>query len=260
MRSCWHFLTLSLPVSPLLGPGPPLHHGDCGWAAAEGRLSKQTPVTYDVVMTDTETRAPLNRERIIDAAVSFADENGVEELSMRKLGAELGVEAMSLYNHVENKDDIFDGMIDHVFASVPVPDTEADWKVSIRDVALKAMDQFTAHPWTVNLLMQRGSFGNSSLLFMDRVLGLLRNAGFSDEDTHHAWQMLASHTMGCAFQQASGGFKDKDWDGLEQQLSRLGEEYPNVADLAPYLGDCEFGAEFAFGLVIIIDGLDTRLH
>jgi AcrR family transcriptional regulator len=218
------------------------------------------PLTYDAVMPPTETRLPLNRERIIDAAVTYADDNGVEELSMRKLGAELGVEAMSLYNHVENKDDIFDGMIDRVFASVPLPPTDAEWTTAIRETVLKAMDQFTAHPWMVSLLMQRGNYGNSSLLFMDRALGLLRNAGFSDEDTHHAWQMLASHTMGYAFQMVSGGPKDKDWEGIEGQLADLAEDYPNVARLAPYLGDCEFAGEFAFGLEIIIDGLNARLH
>ena len=217
-------------------------------------------MTYDVVMPTTETRPPLNRERIIDAAVSFADENGVEELSMRKLGAELGVEAMSLYNHVQNKDDIYDGMIDQVFASVPLPAADADWREAIRETALNAMEQFTAHPWMVSLLMQRGVYGKSSLLFMDRSLGLLRNAGFSDEDTHHAWQMLASHTMGYAFQMVSGGPNDTDWEGTQRQLADLGEAFPNIAQLAPYLVDCEFGSEFAFGLDIMIDGLNARLH
>ena len=216
-------------------------------------------MTYDGAMTATETRTPLTRDRIIDAAVAFADENGVDELSMRKLGAELGVEAMSLYNHVENKDDIFDGMIDQVFAAIPLPEADDDWRASIRGIALQAMDQFTIHAWVVNLLMQRGHFGNSSLLFMDRVLGMLRTAGFSDEDAHHAWQMLASHTMGYAFQQASGGPMEKEWEGMEQQLSSLQSQFPNVAQLAPYLAACEFGTEFAFGLDIIIDGLSARL-
>lgn len=216
-------------------------------------------MTYDPVMTSTGTRPPLTRERIIEAAVDLADQFGVDELSMRKLGAELGVEAMSLYNHVANKDDIFDGMIDHVFAAIPLPDIDSDWRVSIRDTALIAMDRFIAHPWMVNLLMQRGNYGQSSLLFMDRVLGLLRAAGFSDEDTHHAWQMLASHTMGYAFQQASGGYGNKDWD-LEGRLSALQDHYPHVAALAPFLADCEFGTEFAFGLDIIISGLDARLR
>jgi len=216
-------------------------------------------LTYDVVMTVTETRAPLNRERIIDAAVRFADEHGADELSMRKLGAELGVEAMSLYNHVANKDEILDGMIDHVFTTIPLPDPKEDWRVSVRSTGLAAMEQFTAHPWVVSLLMQRGNFGNASLVFMNQVLGILRAAGFSDEDTHHAWQMLASHTMGYAFQQSSGIPHEKDWNGLEEQLSRLGDRFPHVVALAPLLADCEFGSEYAFGLEIIISGLEARL-
>ena len=123
-------------------------------------------------MTSTTTRTPLTRDRIIDAAVILADSGGVEELSMRKLGAELGVEAMSLYNHVEKKDDILDGMIDHVFRSIPLPAADSDWRVAIRETALAALDQFVEHPWMVNLLMQRGIYGPSSLRFMDRVLGL----------------------------------------------------------------------------------------
>jgi len=210
-------------------------------------------------MTSTGTRTPLTRDRIIDAAVALADELGVEEVSMRKLGAELGVEAMSLYNHVENKDGIFDGMIDHVFESIPLPAAESDWRATVRATALIALDRFISHPWVVNLLMQRGNYGQSSLRFMDRTLGLLRSAGFSDEDTHHAWQMLASHTMGYAFQQVSGGYDDKEWDNVVPSQAELAELFPHVAALAPYLAECEAGAEFAFGLDIIISGLQARL-
>jgi len=216
-------------------------------------------LTYDVGMTVIETRAPLNRERIIGAAVKLADQHGADELSMRKLGAELGVEAMSLYNHVANKDEILDGMIDHVFTTIPLPDPKEDWRVSVRTTGLAAMEQFTAHPWVVSLLMQRGNFGNASLVFMNQVLGILRAAGFSDEETHHAWQMLASHTMGYAFQQSSGSWHENDWNGLEDQLSRLGDRFPHVVALAPLLAECEFGSEYAFGLEIIISGLEARL-
>ncbi|MGH8947528.1 MAG: TetR/AcrR family transcriptional regulator [Acidimicrobiia bacterium] len=207
-------------------------------------------------MISTATRTPLTRDRIIDAAVVLADSGGVDELSMRKLGAELGVEAMSLYNHVENKDDILDGMIDHVFRAIPLPDGDSDWRFSIRESALAALDQFVEHPWMVNLLMQRGMYGLSSLGFMDRVLGLFRRAGFTDEDAHHAWQMLASHTMGYAFQQASGGHDKHEWESSSPEFS----VFPNLAALAPYLANCEFGIEFAFGLEIIIAGLAARLE
>ncbi len=216
-------------------------------------------MTYDVDMSMTDTRIPLTRERIIDAAVLFADTNGIDELSMRRLGAELGVEAMSLYNHVANKDEILDGMIDRVFSSVPLPDPDDDWRISIPKTGLAAMEQFTAHPWIVSLLMQRGNYGNASLTFMNQVLGILRSAGFDDEETHHAWQMLASHTMGYAFQSASGPPHSKEFEGREQELARLGDLYPHVAALAPLLAGCEFEEEYGYGLEIIIRGLEARL-
>lgn len=216
-------------------------------------------MTYDSVMTTTETRSPLTRERIIDAAIELADENGVEVLSMRKLGAALGVEAMSLYNHVENKDDILDGMIDFVFSSIVTPDPSIEWRQWVRRTGLAAMEAFTAHSWVVNLLMQRGNFGPAALEFMDRTLGMLRGAGFDDESTHHAWQMLASHTMGYAFQQASGGYERGEQKDLGARLIGIGDRFPHVVALAPYLSECAFDEEFAFGLEIIIDGLDSRL-
>jgi AcrR family transcriptional regulator len=210
-------------------------------------------------MTTTE-RAPLTRERIIEAAVALADEHGLDELSMRKLGAELGVEAMSLYNHVEDKGDIFDGMIDSVFSSIPLPEPEASWQDAVRGVGAGAMDRFTTHPWVVTLLMQRGNFGPGALMFMDHVLAVFSAAGFSDEDTHHAWQMMASHTMGLAFQSATNpGGHEPGFENVESVLAQLGDRFPNVVRLAPLLAQCEFDTEYLFGLEIIIDGLEARL-
>ena len=223
------------------------------------KVDLEIPLTYDADMTTT-ARTPLTRERIIVTAVAFADEHGVDALSMRKLGAELDVEAMSLYNHVANKDDIYDGMIDYVFRSIPLPEPDANWKEAIRAVGTDAMERFGAHPWVASLMMTRGNFGPGALAFMDRVLAILTNAGFSDEDTHHAWQMLASHTMGYTLQQATnpGTVEDK-LDDLDVQLAQLSNHYPHVARIAPLLTHCEFGHEFVFGLEIIIDGLGARL-
>ena len=215
---------------------------------------------YDPDMA-TQTRETLTRDRIIDAAVAYADANGIESLSMRKLGATLDVEAMSLYNHVANKDDIYDGMIDYVFASIPLPEPDGDWQNEIRRIGIAGMDAFTVHPWTVTLLMIRGNFGPAALRFTDRVIATLNDAGFSDEDAHHAWQMLSSHTMGYAFQQATnpGVFHHSESD-VSLQLSSVAAEFPHVARLAPLLTQCEYGSEFAFGLDIIVDGLAARLN
>ncbi len=216
-------------------------------------------VIYDVGMTTT-ARAPLTRERIIEAAVAYADTHGVDDLSMRKLGTELGVEAMSLYNHVENKDEIYDGMIDNVFAQIPLPDASLDWRDQMRQIGSGAMDHFTAHPWVVVLLMQRGNFGPGALSFMDHVLGIFDEAGFSEEDQHHAWQMLASHTMGYSFQQATNpGTMEKDLANLGARMHEVADHFPHVARLAPLLAQCQFDDEYMFGLEIIIDGLEARL-
>ena len=216
-------------------------------------------MTYDVGMTTT-ARAPLTRQRIIETAVAFADEHGVDVLSMRKLGSELGVEAMSLYNHVANKDDIYDGMIDDVFSSIELPQGDLGWKEQMRLIGRSAMARFSEHDWVVLLLMQRGNFGPGALTFMNHVLGILRDAGFDDVDTHHAWHMLASHTMGYASQAASRpDGATVDFATMENQLRAQGDRFPHVVQLAPLLADCAYDSEYMFGLEIILDGLESRL-
>ncbi len=215
--------------------------------------------SYDGAVTTTD-RIPLTRERIIEAAVAIADTDGVDALSMRRLADEFGVGPMALYNHVENKDDLFDGMIDHVFASIEFPDEEMEWKELIRIVGSSAMQMFGEHPWVAMLLMQRGNTGPAALGFMDRVLGVFRAAGFSDQDTQHAWQMLASHTMGYAFQQAANpGMLTDEMARLQMTVLQMGAHLPHVVALAPLLAECDFEREYNWGLEIIIDGLDARL-
>jgi AcrR family transcriptional regulator len=207
----------------------------------------------------TDTRIPLSRDRVIEAAVGLADEHGPDGISMRKLGAELGVEAMSLYNHVDDKGDLLDGMIDHVFVSIPLPDGELSWQDQTRLIGQGAMDRFSAHPWVASLLMQRGNFGPGALAFMDHVIGILFGAGFSDEDAHHAWQMLASHTMGYAFQSSGSGVQEKDYTSFKDDLPAIAARFPYVARLAPCLIECSWDTEYMFGLEIIINGLESRL-
>lgn len=216
-------------------------------------------MAYDVDMT-TETRTTLTRDRVIEAAVSYADEYGIDDMSMRKLGAELGVEAMSLYNHVDDKGDLQSGMIDYVFNSIELPDPELNWKEQTRHVGKSAMEEFGKHPWVVSLLMQQGNTGPGSLRFMDRVVSVFLDAGFSENDTHHAWQMMASHTMGYGFQASAAADVEKgEYAKLEMQMAQLAIEYPSVARIAPNLINCAFDEEYLFGLEIIIDGLQSRL-
>ena len=151
----------------------------------------------------TEARAPLSRERVLGAAVAFADENGIGSLSMRKLGEALGVEAMSLYNHVANKDDLLDGMVDHVFGEIDLPSGAIDWKTAMRDRAGSARQALSRHPWAIALMQSRAAPGPATLRHHDAVIGSLRGAGFSIEMAAHAFSVLDSYIYGFALQEAS---------------------------------------------------------
>src|SRR5947209_12607310 len=107
--------------------------------------------------TQADRRVPLSRERVLDAALRLVDQSGIESLSMRKLGQALGVEAMSLYNHVANKNDLLDGIVDLVLSEFELPSAEEDWEAAIRKCAISAHDALVRHPWACNLIMSSPS-------------------------------------------------------------------------------------------------------
>src|SRR3954464_1434932 len=144
----------------------------------------------------TDTRLPLSRERILRTALELADEGGIESVTMRKLGQVLGFEAMSLYNHVANKDDLLDGMLDLVLAESEPPSPVGDWDAAIRESAISVHDALRRHPWSCNLLMDPGRIRPARLRYMDLLLGRLRTAGFSAEMTYHAYHVLDGHIFG----------------------------------------------------------------
>lgn len=208
-----------------------------------------------------KTRRPLTRERIIQAAVALADERGLESLSMRKLGHELGVEAMSLYNHVDDKDAILDGMVDYLFHEIGELETSGDWKAAARSAASAARAVFAAHTWSVALLTARDSVSEGALSLMDSVIGLCLEAGFDAEEAHHAYHVIAGHVMGSVYQEINSFASSQD-ELDPQQRERLeqlvGTKFPNVAASAPYLMNCEPSVEFEYGLEIILSGIEAR--
>ncbi len=211
-------------------------------------------------MTTTERR-PLTRERIIEAAVAFADEHGIDALSMRKLGQVLGVEAMSLYNHVAGKDDILDGMVQHLFAGIGPIDTAGDWKVTARAAATAAKNAFAAHEWAVPLISTRETTSEASFGIMDVMIGMLLADGYDPETAHHAWHVIASHVLGYAFQEANSVFGRRDdqaREEAEQLLREYGRIFPNLAAVATYLMECSHDEEFQYGLDIILSGIEAR--
>ena len=135
-------------------------------------------------------RTPLSRDRVLRTAVARADQDGISALSMRKLGEALGVEAMSLYNHVASKSDLLDGMIDIVFSEIDLPSGDGDWRDAMRRRAISARQVLRRHPWAIGLMESRTSPGPATLRHHDAVLGCLRRAGFSVELTAHAYALL----------------------------------------------------------------------
>jgi AcrR family transcriptional regulator len=207
-------------------------------------------------------RAPLTRERVLAAAIDLADRDGIASLSMRKLAQELGVEAMSLYHHVANKDAILDGLIDLVFGEIDLPVGEADWKAAMRRRAISAREVLRRHPWATGLMESRSTPGPATLRHHDAVLGILRNAGFPLELAAHAYSLLDSHIYGFALQETSLPFSTPEETAEVAQAMMA--EFP--ADAYPHLTEIavehvlqpgySYASEYLFGLDLILDGLE----
>jgi AcrR family transcriptional regulator len=212
-----------------------------------------------------EHRAPLSRQRALDVAVAVADGEGIGSLTMRRLAQELGVEAMSLYHHVANKDDILDGMIDIVFSEIDLPPASTDWKTAMRRRAQSARGVLSHHPWAISLMESRPTPGPANLRHHDAVLGCLRHAGFSVEMTAHAYSVLDSYIYGFAHLEMNLPFDTAEEtkevaDAIRSQV-RSGE-YPHLMELATehvLQPGYDYGNEFEFGLDLILDGLERSL-
>jgi AcrR family transcriptional regulator len=207
-------------------------------------------------------RSPLNREKVLRAAVALADHSGREALTMRKLGEALRVEAMSLYNHVANKEDLLDGMIDLVFGEIGLPSKEVDWRTAMRQRAVSAREVLSRHRWAIGLMESRTSPGPATLRHHDAVLGSLRQAGFSVEMTGHAVSVLDSYIYGFALQEATLPFDTAD-ETAEVAQTIMGQfvtgEYPHLVEIAVehvLQPGYDYGNEFEFGLDLILDGLE----
>jgi AcrR family transcriptional regulator len=209
-----------------------------------------------------EPRVPLSRDRVLRAAMRLADEDGFESLTMRKLGQELGVQAMSLYNHVANKDDIRDGIVAIVMEEIEIPSREADWKASLRQSAISAHEALVRHPWACSLMMATTTVSPARMRWMEAVLGTLREAGFSADMTHHAYHALDSHITGFTLWLVSFPFDTvEELEGLAEEFLRElpVDEYPYMAEhVEQHLAEPspDDPSEFEFGLDLILDGLE----
>lgn len=208
-------------------------------------------------------REPLNRERVLRAALDLADREGIEALSMRKLGTVLGVEAMSLYHHVTNKAEILDGIVDLVVGEFEMPDDEGAWHDRVRRGASSALAVLVRHPWACGITLARqGGTGLAQTRHAEWLLGTLRRAGFSVTLTHHAFHVIETYVYGYAA--ANVGFPFTAAELPEVVASFLRDvavaDHPFLVEHATHHVEIgpDGGGSFEFGLDLILDGLERR--
>ena len=209
---------------------------------------------------DATPRLPLSKERVLRVAVELADRGGSDAVSMRKLGQALGVDPMSLYHHVKDKGDILDGIVDVVVGEIDEPPAAAEWKTGLRDLVMAARAVMLRHPWAPRVIESRPDPGPATLRYMDTVLGILRDGGFSIDMAHHSMHVLGSRILGFSQDLFDDNAADPEVAALVAR--QLAGVYPRIGELALAvnheggLGGCDDDVEFAFGLDLILDGLE----
>jgi AcrR family transcriptional regulator len=216
--------------------------------------------------TDLETKArvPLSRERILATAVAFADREGADSLSMRRLAQELDVVPMALYKHLANKDEMLDGMLDVVVSEIDAARTDTDWKTAVRDRILSARRALLRHPWASRVMESRTQPTPVVMAYMDSMIGMFNAGGFTIDLTHHAMHAMGSRMMG--FSQEL--FNDQS-DGEEpmppEMIEAMAATFPSIYELymavshddASTVGPgCDDQFEFEFSLDLMLDGIE----
>ncbi len=209
-----------------------------------------------------ERRPPLSRERIVRAALRVMDEEGLEAVSMRRVGRELRVEAMSLYNHVADKEDLLTGVIETVMSDFEFPPDADDWKESARRAARAWRDLLKAHPLVITLMSEQRKPMTSiqALRPMEHALSILRTAGLPDGETFRAFRAFGGYIQGYVLAEVANMFGGQEVDIHLEDIARLlpTEELPHIAASLPHLFRCDFDEEFEYGLDLMIRGLEAK--
>lgn len=214
---------------------------------------------------ERKDRDPLTRERIVRAALEVMDAEGLEAVTMRRLGRELGVEAMSLYNHVADKDDILDGVVDLVMSEFRYPEPGGAWIDRARAASHEWRRLFKSHPGTITLLVERDSPLSTvaSLRPMELALDILKEAGLSDHEAVQAFRAVGGYIMGHVMMEVGNiGPGSGHLDGPPELEARAAElaagELPRIMALLPELARCDNDETFEFGLGLILTGLGAK--
>jgi AcrR family transcriptional regulator len=206
-----------------------------------------------------EPRPPLSRDRILRVGVDTADERGVEAVTMRKLGEALGFEAMSLYRHVANKDDLLEGMLDLVLAEWELPAPDGDWRGSVRRSAVSVYGSLRRHRWAASLLLTMQAATPRRLVYSDALLACLRSGGLSPEETYTAYHVLDAHTLGFAVWEISHTAVPMDDPRVAQLMEAIPwDDLPHLREHRDqHMSDGAHRAASAFelGLDLILRGL-----
>lgn len=208
----------------------------------------------------------LTRERVLAMAIKLADANGLESLSMRGLGRALGVEAMSLYNHVANKEDLLDGIVEQVVAEISDSTGKTNWKSVLRSRAVATHQVLLRRPWVAGLLESRTNLGHERLRHCDSMIGILRNAGFSVELAYQAFLTVDSYVHGFAFQESNRPVDANSRPSvLKKMLKKIpAEEFPHITEIIEHVVESSNRKssartrEFEFGLKLILNGLEEH--
>ena len=205
-------------------------------------------------------KTKLTAEAILAAAVKLADETGVDSLSMRKLAAALGVEAMSLYNHFANKEALLMGMADWAVGEIPRPDPTGDWQDELRARAHNARTVFLRHPWVIQLLVSLPNMGPNILGYIEATLAVMTGAGIDLIEADHAWNLMDSHIYGFTLQELNFPFAPEEYAEAAAANKHLipVDVYPNMRRLAEKVAAREFEGlhDFSQGVELIIAGLE----
>ena len=199
---------------------------------------------------------------MLRAAVTLADETGIESFSMRGLGEKLGVVPMALYKHVANKEDLLDGMVDVVFGEIEDPSTDLDWKPSMRGRAISVREALKRHPWAIGLLESRVNPGAANLRHHNAVMGCLREAGFSFELAVHAYSVQDSYIYGFALQEKTLPFDTPEEHGelVQRKAEAVADlsQYPHLIEVAANVAQSgyDYALEFEWGLDLILHALE----
>ncbi len=207
------------------------------------------------------TRKPLSSTRVLQAAVALADEAGLQAFSMRGLAQELGVVPMALYKHVANKEELLDGMVDIVFGEIELPSEALDWRTAMRRRAISTREALKRHSWAIGMMESRNP-GPANLRNHNAVMGCLRKAGFSFKMAIHAYSLQDAYIYGFALQEKDLAFETSDSAGqaAQRRAQTIGalDNYPYLIEIATQLPESGYdnAVEFAWGLDLILDGLD----